>query len=793
MISGFTLLFAGRICFSTFMKQTNSYSMHRFKKYLPEFLFLTLIVFIFFVSIVLLSPPAVVSSDAPQDQFSAERAFAHTVEIAWAPHCLGTVEHKRVREYIKNELVNLGLEYGEQHATAVYDHSGIRAGSVTNLYGILNGNGTGERAILFLGHYDSCPHTLGAADDGSAVASMLEAARAITNGEPPDNDIIFLFTDGEESGLFGAKVFTEEHPLMEAIGVVINIEARGSRGPTLAYEFNEDNGWIIRELNRALPKLYAGSIFYEIYKRMPNDTDFTLFRRAGLSGVNIAFIDDYVNYHSMTDSPENLNLKSLQHHGDYIMAIARHFGNIPLENTKSQDVIFFNWVGASMIIYSPGMSLFLIIFIMALTVIFFYFGFKKRHLRWGGVLFASLTFILTVVFILLISWLLLAGIKKGYPHYTHFYNLNFYNVKYYFFTFSALSLALFSLVYGLLQKRFRVFELLSGILIVNIILLFLVHILIPTGSYLAVLPLFFMFLAGIVTMLKDLSFENKKSLLYIIHLIAIFPIIVLYIPCINLFYIALGPELIFGGLLLLIILWGYLVVPICLLTRKRVWIFPLVALVISGGGFLMAHLHSTPSPARPLQTSINYYFDSDSSRAFWVSEFLEKDEWNSQFFQNGVRGPLNEIYPHAERIRLKSSAPVISLALPEMEISADSIIAERRYVDLTITSKRGAAFCEILFHKNSGLIISSVNNRQVDPDAYHNWPVDFCELQYHGLSTHPLRLSLSCNIQEPVEIVIIERKIGIREMEGYDPMPASIIPCTGYNSYQEIVKRTWRF
>jgi len=781
------------IVFTTFKNHFILYSMNALKKHLPEVLFITAIILIFILSFILCSPPEVVLSGAPEDQFSAERAFTHTVQIARTPHCLGTAEHTRIKEYIKNELLNLGLEYGEQDTTAVYDQSGVRAGYVSNLYGILKGNGTGDKAVLFLGHYDSCPHTPGAADDGSAVVSMLEAARALTNSGPFDNDIIFLFTDGEESGLFGAKVFTEEHPLIETIGVVINIEARGSRGPTLAYEFNENNGWIIRELNRAMPRLYAGSIFYEIYKRMPNDTDFTMFRRAGLSGINMAFIDDYANYHSMTDSPENLSLKSLQHHGDFIMASARHFGNIPLDNTKSEDVIFFNWIGSSMIIYSARLSLLLIVIVMVLAMVFFFFGFRKRQLRWGRVLLGSLIFILTLAFILFISWLLLTGIKKGYPHYVHFYDLNFYNVKYYFFTFSALSLTVFSLVYGLLQKRFRVLELFSGILIFNIILMFFIHFLIPTGSYLAVVPLLFLLAAGIVTVLKDLSFENRKSFFFIIHLVAVFPIIGLYLPYINLFYIALGLKLIYSGLLLLIILWGYLVVPICLVTKKRTWIFTLVALVISGAAFLMAHLNSKPSPERLLQTSLNYYFDGDSSRAYWVSDFLETDEWNNQFFQNGVRGPLTEIYPHAEKLRLKSAAPVLSLSPPEMEIISDTVIENRRFIELIISTQREAAFCEVYFQKGSQLIISIVNNRQVGPDAYKNWTGGYCELVYHGLHAHPLHLSFSCTGDEPLEVFIIERKFNIREVDGFDPMPEWIIPNTGYNSYQEIVKKSWRF
>ena len=185
-----------------------------------------------------------------------------------------------------------------------------------------------------------------------------------------------------------------------------------------------------------------------------------------------------------------------------------------------------------------------------------------------------LIFILTLAFILLISWLLLKGIKKAYPHYGHFYDLNFYNVKYYFFTFSALSLALYSLIYGISQKRIRFPELLSGIILFNVILLFLIHFLMPTGSYLAALPLFFLLTAGIISVLKELSFENRKLAFFVIYLFAYIPILGLYGPLISHFYIALSLELVFGGLLLLILLWGYLVVPICLVTRKHTWILP---------------------------------------------------------------------------------------------------------------------------------------------------------------------------------------------------------------------------
>ena len=767
--------------------------MKTLKSLIPEIIFTSCIILTFILSYSLYSPPAFVASSAPEDQFSAERAFSHTQHIARKPHSVGTAEHSMVKEYIQTELIKLGLEYGEEGTTSIADHMGIRAGYVTNVFGVLRGNGKGKKAIVFMGHYDSCPHTPGAADDGSAVVSMLEGARALTKCETLENDIIFLFTDGEEFGLFGAKAFTEGHPLMDKIGLVINIEARGSGGPSLAYEFNEDNGWVIRELNRAMPRLFAASISYEVYKRMPNDTDFTMFRRAGLTGINIAFIDDYVNYHSMTDSPANLDLNSLQHHGDYIMASALHFGNLDLTETKSDDVIFYNWIGSSTIIYSAKINLVLIIFVMVLSVLFFYFGFQKHQIRWGRVLLAFLSFLLTLTVILFISWAIVKLITKGYPHYASYYDLNFYNVKFYFLAFSAFSLTFYSLINIFLKKYFNVLELFSGVIVFSLLLMWVIHFLIPTGSYLFIVPLIFLLSGGIITILKDLSFENKKLLFLLTHFIVLFPIISLYLPYVIMFYIALGLQLIFGGLFLLVILWGYLVVPITLVQKKRGWLLPILAFIVASTSFVIAHIYSKPSSDRPLQTSINYYFDADNSKAYWVSENLESDVWNIQFFQHGVKEPLREIYPHAERLRLKAEAPIVSLPSPEATICSDTILENRRHVELLITSQRDAAFCEIYFQRDSNLIFSSVNGLPVNPDAYMNWPGEYCELSYHNIKSQPLNLKFIYDANKQLELFITERSLGIPEMEGFKPMPKSIIPSTGYNSYQTIVKKTWCF
>ena len=50
---------------------------------------------------------------------------------------------------------------------------------------------------------------------------------------------------------------------------------------------------------------------YEVYKRLPNDTDMTVFKRAGIPGMNFAAIEGHTSYHTQLDRPELLQEGSL--------------------------------------------------------------------------------------------------------------------------------------------------------------------------------------------------------------------------------------------------------------------------------------------------------------------------------------------------------------------------------------------------------------------------------------------------------------------------------------------------
>src|SRR5215210_6314742 len=145
-------------------------------------------------------PPAAEPLDAPAEEFSAARAMEHVDRIGQEPHPIGSPEDARVREYIYNELESFGLDPQVQTATVVDEQYGspFNVGTAKNVLVRIEGtrgDEGGRQTVMLAAHYDSVPTGPGANDDGTAVAALLETARALTSDPPLRNDVILLFTD----------------------------------------------------------------------------------------------------------------------------------------------------------------------------------------------------------------------------------------------------------------------------------------------------------------------------------------------------------------------------------------------------------------------------------------------------------------------------------------------------------------------------------------------------------------------------------------------------------------------
>ncbi|WP_309646457.1 M20/M25/M40 family metallo-hydrolase [Phenylobacterium sp.] len=298
--------------------------------------------------------PAPVS--APQAEFSAVRALPDVVAMASTPHAVATPQNAQVRDHILRRMATLGLQTQVQAADAVTSRTFgedvyVAGGRVENIIGVLPGADRSAPAVAIMAHYDSVPGSPGAADDIAGVAAALEIARAIKTRGQPARDVILLITDGEEAGLLGARAFFADHPLAKRIGFMINLEARGGGGRAQMFQTGPQNGQVIELFRKTAVSPASSSLTVFLYEQMPNDTDFTVSKDAGILGLNYAFIGQQFDYHSPTSTPQNLDKGSLQHMGEQALSAAREIAFAETLPAKAPDAVYANTFGDHILSY----------------------------------------------------------------------------------------------------------------------------------------------------------------------------------------------------------------------------------------------------------------------------------------------------------------------------------------------------------------------------------------------------------------------------------------------------------
>jgi len=299
-------------------------------------------------------PPAL-ATNAPPDQFSAARAIAVLGSVLGgnAPHPIGTATHNLVRDRIVAELQRLGYQTSLQQAFACNAYG--TCAQVANVLAYLPGDARAD-TLMVSAHYDSVPAGPGASDDGIGFASVLEVARAIRH-ERFRNTILFLITDGEEDGLLGAEAFAADAKLTHGVAAAINVDNRGTSGRSYLFETSRHNRWLLPLVARHLPHPVASSFFFSLYELLPNDTDMTVFKRAGIAGINFACIGRVAQYHTTLDDLRHVTPSTVQDHGDHILAMTRALANTDLRQATDEDAVFFDVMSAGMLWWPQPWSL----------------------------------------------------------------------------------------------------------------------------------------------------------------------------------------------------------------------------------------------------------------------------------------------------------------------------------------------------------------------------------------------------------------------------------------------------
>lgn len=250
--------------------------------------------------------PAAMGPDAQATTFSSLRAMDHLEQIAAEPHAVTQVGHARSRDYIVAQLRSLGWQTHVQAGTVDGEPT------VYNVVGRLAGtDSTG--AIMIAGHYDSVSAGPGAADDGLAVASMVEVARALAEGPRLRNDVILNFTDGEEAGLLGAQAFLADPRVpRSALALNVNLDMVGHSATGELWAVGAARHSALRPVlealqQRAAVRLRLGHDRPGIpgEKDWTGDSDHAAFHAAGIPFVYFG-VEDHEDYHRPSDDPETL-------------------------------------------------------------------------------------------------------------------------------------------------------------------------------------------------------------------------------------------------------------------------------------------------------------------------------------------------------------------------------------------------------------------------------------------------------------------------------------------------------
>ena len=273
--------------------------------------------------------------------FSEQNARAHVEMLAGTigSRPIGTDANARARAYLIDQLKLYGLDVRVQETDARRAAIG-RTAHVSNIIGLLPGSR--PEAIGLVAHYDSSPQAPGAADDGLGVAVVLETARVLAAQKERQWSVYVLLTDGEEAGLMGAAALMTDRTITDHLKAYLNIEAVGSGGPAMLFETGPGNGWLVGPWARRAPHPRGGSYGIEIYRRLPNDTDFSIFKRQDIPGLNFAAVGDSHAYHTARDTPERLSPRTLRDTGENVVAIATALSGIDITQRSAWEATFFD-------------------------------------------------------------------------------------------------------------------------------------------------------------------------------------------------------------------------------------------------------------------------------------------------------------------------------------------------------------------------------------------------------------------------------------------------------------------
>jgi hypothetical protein len=641
--------------------------------------------------------PAPLGPEVSPTVFSASRAQAILKELVGddVPHPIGSAANSMVRERIVKRLTALG--YATELQTGLVCSDFGECGTPTNIVATYGGDVTGKDAVLLAAHYDSVPAGPGASDDGAGVANLLEIARILKVLPARRHPIVLLVTDGEEAGLLGAQLFTREHRFAGRVWAAVNMEARGVSGPSLMFETGTANAWLMHVYAAAVLRPITNSLCYVVYKMLPNNTDFTVFKAAAYQGFNFAFIGDVGHYHTPLDNWANASPGTIQHQGDNALSAVLALANATDLRPAAQDSVFFDVFARSVLVWPIAFvlpaALLALMLLLAEAVLLSRKGqLTGRQAAYGAI--GALTNLLMGGALSLVVLALLRILGRSPPigappWIAHPVGMHI--------GFSALALLSAGAVAAWFARRAGFWGFWFGGSVGVALLSVASAVAIPGASYLLLLTAW----AAVLAALPCLFLGEGRAPQGAVNFAALTPGLILFaalLPVLLLLYPALGTLAWPICTVTLGLVAGFLLPMLANATRCARNVVTLLGAGVTFAGISITLLLPMYSPSWPQRLNIEYWVDADSGQAHWWTQAA------SLHLPHAMASAVK--FDPLSRARFTGSpsrgffadAPALKLAAPELKVSATSGTSQAAtHFELLVRSARGAPTAFVVF------------------------------------------------------------------------------------------------
>jgi hypothetical protein len=722
-----------------------------------------------------LAPRQLPAPDAARSsaRFSAAHARLHVQALAAAPRPIASRANVQARDYLLAQLRGLGLEPEVQTEIVRTASSDLTANvrvtmaEVHNVVvrkpGVVSGHGI-RPAVLAVAHYDSGQASPGAADGAASSAALLETLRVLQAGPPLDNDVLAVFTDGDAGQALGTRGFVQSHPWARRARVALRFDNPGNRGALQLIGADAADGFSMQAWARLAPDPQGSSFMGELYANRRGHEAAALLAGPGAAVLHFATLAGPLGGGAW-DIPERLDQASLQHEGDTMLALLRHFGNaeLPAESAQAgvRGQVFFGLPGLGILHYSYSLVWPLAALGCLLCAIACYRAIRRQGVDSTDIVHGAFGFLMMAVLATSAAWICRdlqpglaprydAGLLADGPGLAA-------GVRWQLLAFTLLPIAVFIALQRMLQVRIGAAATQLGAMCTLGIALLGTSWLAPGASYVLAWPLLAAQAAWLVLSSRRAQAWTAAQRVALM-LAAAMPAALLILPAARDSLLFLSPAwLVLPSFLACCM--PALCGPLLAGVGARLVVRPLLLGVWAC--LVLAHRASPTPPDLPAPNQLVYYKDTPSWQAFWLYPPVPLDAWTRQIFPNSMHPDL---LPY---LFGTSSSPVWyaaakrddSIAYPYLIIEKDQRGPRGRHVEFLLRSKNSAPAL-VLRIVGAGTLRTTVNGRVLTDSRYRGWKLDL-----HGMQDRDLHFAFDL-VGDPSFLVFIqERMPGLPERD----------------------------